>query len=185
MYTPRLDPHHIPSSWFVPLHQFGMFQGLPVALWNSPYLAKDGADLDESLLDRFCISVWHLWHLGKMYPKQRFLLSRLHFNIYLNSIDIHDLGRRLDKERPTNLAAQQWVIMSLFESFWGAIFYGIMMAKFFRSFDSERVLIKLMHAIWNILKLLFCLGFWVWAWRDGHEAREAWVSDAYRPALLT
>jgi hypothetical protein len=47
------------------------------------------------------------------------------------------------QKRPTNCATRQWVMIS--RIFSGAIFYSILLATFFRSFDSARVLIKLMH----------------------------------------
>ena len=126
MYSPIV-------SCFVLLHRFQMFLTFPPVLWQSPCMFR--------------------------HPRMALIWTKVSWiaftdlsgtwAICMSTNTLKYWYSRSDKmpgqKRPTNCATRQWVMIS--RIFSGAIFYSILLATFFRSFDSARVLIKLMHAI--------------------------------------
>ena len=90
-----------------------------VKLHSLDLIVEDEVDLDQSDLDRCGIFAWYLWCLGNQKETANVESMRVFpMGIHHNIVPIHPE----------------------FSAYSGAIFYGIMMAKFFQSFDSERPL---------------------------------------------
>ena len=120
--------------------------------WNPPWFARNIAMAIQGwswsgrkyrgLLLHICLAPSAPWQ--NALRSKGILSSHLHFNRHRIEVLIFKIWedawtKKNDQQISQHDNGSSWH----HESFWGAIFYGIVMAKFFRSFDSERVLIKL------------------------------------------